>query len=139
MSQDLCFYRQKILSKEICQNFTHEEINSCLKALLKKHSLEDDETLRDKLFEEVEISSIFISAYDKKIEKLLTKSLFLSPQSRFFMVNKKVLSAIGTIVESKQKEMKKSDNSTDELSQLSKDYSTLGSLFEKKLLFINLQ
>ena len=139
MSQDLCFYRQKIFSEEICQNFTHEEINSCLKTLLKKHSLEEDETLRDKLFEEIEISSIFISAYDEKIEKLLTKSLFLSPQSRFFMVNKKVLSAIHTIVESKQKETKGSSNSTDELSQLSTDYSTLEDLFDKKQLFINLQ
>ena len=139
MSQEFCFYRQKIFSETICQNFTHEEINSCLKTLFKKHSLEDDETLRNKLFEEVEINSISISAYDKKIEKLLTKNLFLSFQSRFFMANKKILSAIHAIVESKQKEMEGSNSSTDELSQLSTDYLTLEDLFDKKQLFINIQ
>lgn len=138
MSQDFCFYKQKIFSEKVCQSFSHEELASSLKVLLKKCDLEEEE-LRNSLFEEVEISSIFISAYDKRIEKILTKNLFLSPQSRFFMVNKKVLSIIQAIVESKQKELKNSDNLTDAFSQLSTDYLALENLFEQKLLFVNLQ
>lgn len=138
MSQDFCFYKQKIFSEKVCQTFSYEEVNFSLKALLKKRDLEEEE-LRNSLFEEVEINSILISAYDKKVEKLLTKSLFLSPQSRFFMVNKKILSAIQSIVESQQKELKKSNGLTDKLSQMSTDYATLMNLFDKKLLFVNLQ
>jgi len=138
MSQDFCFYKQKIFSEKVCQTFSYEEVNFSLKALLKKRDLEEEE-LRNSLFEEVEINSILISAYDKKVEKLLTKSLFLSPQSRFFMVNKKILSAIQSIVESQQKELKKSNGLTDKLSEMSTDYATLMNLFDKKLLFVNLQ
>lgn len=139
MSQDLYFYRQRILSVDICQDFTHEQIDSCLKALLKEHKLEEDEALRNKLFEEVEINSISISAYNKEIEKFLTEEdLYLSPQSRLFMVNNKILSAIHGIVKSKQKEMEQS-NKIEKSNKLSTDYSTLEDLFNKKQLFINLQ
>ena len=137
MSQDLCFYKQKIFPEQVCQVFTHKEVHSALKALLKNRDLEEE--LRRTLFEEVDNSSIFISAYDKRVEKLFTSRLFLSPQSRFFMVNQKILSVIHTVVESKKEELKNSHASSEELAQLSTDYSTLVDLFDKKLLFVNLQ
>ena len=114
-------------------------MSSAIKALLKNSNLEEDEQLRNELFEEVEINSLFISAYDERVEKLLTKNLFISPHSRLFMVSQKIWSTIEKLIENRQKELKATTDQANELSQLSKDYSSLKELFDKKLLFINIQ
>lgn len=135
MSQDLCFYQQQIISEKICRNFTHKEINSAIKLLLKNYNLEENENLRNEVFKELEPNLINISAYDKPIEKLIKKPTSLIPKSRFLMVNSKILAAIESIVTSKEK----SSRSEDMTIQISKDLLILKDLFEKKLLFINLQ
>jgi outer membrane receptor for monomeric catechols len=135
MSQNLYFYKQKIFSEEICRNFTHDEINSSVKALLKKHDLEENEDLRNAIFEELEPNLILISAYHKSIEKFITKTRFISPKSKFFMVSNKILAAIEKVVQSQEK----SNYSESQTSQVFDDLSTLKELCEKKLLFINIQ
>ena len=139
MTQEFYFYKQKIFAEEISQKFSHEHVSSAIKALLKNSNLEEDEQLRNELFEEVEINSLSISAYDNKVEKLLTKNLFISPHSRLFMVSQKIWSTIEKLIEDRQKELKATTDQTNEFSQLSKDCSTLKELFDKKLLFINIQ
>jgi hypothetical protein len=135
MSQNLYFYKQKIFSEEVCRNFSHDEINSSVKALLKKHDLEEDEDLRNIIFEELEPNLILISAYHKSIEKFLTKTRFVSPKSKFFMINPKILTVIEKVVKSQEK----SDYSENQTSQVLDDLSILKELCEKKLLFVNIQ
>jgi hypothetical protein len=136
MSQDLYFYQQQIIPEKICRNFTHEEINSAVKSLLKNSNLEENENLRNEIFKELEPNLINISAYDKSIEKLIQKpTKFVTPKSRFLMVDSKILAAIESIVMSEEK----SNRSEDMTIQISKDLSILKDLFDKKLLFINLQ
>ena len=136
MSQDLYFYQQQIISEKICRNFTHKEINSAVKSLLKNYDLEENENLRNEIFKELEPNLINISAYDKSIEKFIKKpTIFVTPKSRFFMVDSKILAAIESIVMSEEK----SNRSKDMTIQISNDLSILKDLFDKKLLFINLQ
>lgn len=150
MSQEFYFYKQRIIPDKIAQVFTAEEVQSSIKALLKNRDLEREETLRDNLFKEVEVFSISISAYEPEIDKLLNETEFIPSQSRRFMMNEKILSAIKTIIESQliqlkkdKKPLKKNEPKHDEISmkisQLKKDYAQLEKLFKKNLLFVNLQ
>jgi hypothetical protein len=150
MSQDFYFYKQKIIPDKIAQFFTQEEVQSSIKALLKNQNLEREETLRDNLFEEVEVFSISISAYNQEFDKLLNETEFIPSQSRRFMMNEKTWSAIKKIIESQlgklkstKKIQKKNGQRYDEISrdisQLKKDYGKLEKLFKKNLLFVNLQ
>ncbi len=150
MSQEFYFYKQKIIPEKIAQFFTSAEVQSSIKALLKNRDLEREETLRDNLFEEVEVFSISISAYNQEIDELLKETEFIPSQSRRFMMTEKILSAIKTIIESqlgKLQKAKESQSKTDpkhdeisrEISQLEKDYAKLEKLFKKNLLFVNLQ
>ena len=136
MSQDLYFYQQEIISEKVCRNFTHKEINAAIKSLLKSYDLEENENLRDEIFKELEPNLINVSAYNKSIEKFTKKrTIFVTPKSRFFMVDSKILAAIESIVMSEEK----SNCSEDMISQISNDLLILKDLFNKKLLFINLQ
>jgi len=150
MSQDLYFYKQKIIPEKIAQSFTTEEIHSSIKALLKNRDLEEEENLHNVLFEEIEVFSISISSYDKKFEELLKDTEFIPLQSRRFMMNNKFMSTIETIVSSKISELENARNSqkktkqntsilSKEISQLKRDLSKLEKLFNKNLLFVNLQ
>ncbi len=150
MSQDLYFYKQKIIPVKIAQSFTFEEIHSSIKALLKNRDLEEEENLRDNLFEEVELLSPSISAYNQEIDELLKTTEFIPSHSRRFMINENIWSAIKLIVESKlselQNEKKRQKKNTKEwreisieISQLKRDYAKLEKLFKKNLLFVNLQ
>lgn len=150
MSQDLYFYKQKIIPGKIAQFFTSEEVQSSIKALLKNRDLERDEVLRDNLFEEVEVFSISISAYNQEIEELLNEIEFIPSQSRLFMMNEKIWSAIkknqklqiDKLQKSQESQSKNDPNykkNLQEISQLKKDYAKLEKLFKKKLLFVNLQ
>ncbi|MFE1746896.1 hypothetical protein [Coleofasciculus sp. H7-2] len=113
MAQDLYFYKQKIFSKKVARLFSQEELHSAVKALLANRDLEDDTKLRGELFEEVLID-FDVSAYEKEIKKLLeTDTEFISPQSRRFMMNKKIWSVIQKIVLSKYSGIEKNK---DELS-----------------------
>jgi hypothetical protein len=136
MSQDLYFYQQQIIPEKICRNFNHKEINSAIKSLLKNYDLEENENLRNEIFKELEPNLINISAYNKSIEKIIKKpTIFVTPKSRFIMVDSKILAAIESIVMSEGK----SNHSEDMSIQISNDLSILKDLFDKKLLFINLQ
>ncbi len=136
MSQELYFYQQEIIPEKICRNFTHKEINAAIKSLLKNYDLEENENLRNEIFKELEPNLINISAYDESIEKFTKKpTIFVTPKSRFFMVDSKILAAIESIVMSEGK----SNRSEDMNIQISNDLSILKDLFDRKLLFINLQ
>jgi uncharacterized protein (UPF0305 family) len=108
MTQDLYFYKQKIFSEEVAQLFSQEEVHSAVKALLHKRDLEEETELRDNLFEEVDLSDFEVSAYNKEIQQLLESDTeFIPPQSRRFMMNKKIWSAVQKIVWSKYSEIEK--------------------------------
>jgi acyl carrier protein phosphodiesterase len=150
MSQDLYFYKQKIIPQKIAKCFTSEEVHSSIKALLKNRYLEQQEALRDNLFEEVEVYSFTISAYNQEIEELLKETEFIPSKSRRFMMNEKIWSAIKIIVDSKiaaLQNIKRSQSKNDakygeisrDISQLKKDYKKLEKLFNNNLLFVNLQ
>ena len=155
MAQDLYFYRQKIISEELSQLLSKEEVENAIKTLLSKTNLEEDTKLRDNLFEEVE-SIIEISSYNKEIKEILEKEIeFISSESRRFMMNEKIWLIIKKIVLNKYNEIdeiKKSDIATktkidEQIKQLQnsqtfqilKDYSILEELFNKNLLFVNIQ
>ena len=156
MSQDLYFYKQKIISEEVAQILSKEEVENAIKTLLATRNLEEDTKLREKLFEEVE-SIIDISAYTKGIEELLEKEKieFIPPDSRRFMMNEKIWSVVQNNFLDKYKEIENSkktnmttktkiDEQINQLLnsqsfQLLKYYSILEELFKKNLLFVNIQ
>ncbi len=155
MAQDLYFYRQKIISEELAQLLSKEEVENAIKTLLSKTNLEEDTKLRENLFEEVE-SIIEISSYNEEIKETLEKEIeFIPSESRRFMMNEKIWLIIKKIVLNKYNEIdeiKKSDIATktkidEQIKQLQnsqtfqilKDYSILEELFNKNLLFVNIQ
>jgi len=155
MAQDLYFYRQKIISEELAQLLSKEEVENAIKTLLSKTNLEEDTKLRENLFEEVE-SIIEISSYNEEIKEILEKEIeFIPSESRRFMMNEKIWLIIKKIVLNKYNEIdeiKKSDIATktkidEQIKQLQnsqafqilKDYSILEELFNKNLLFVNIQ
>jgi hypothetical protein len=155
MAQDLYFYRQKVISEELAQLLSKEEVENAIKTLLSKTNLEEDTKLRENLFEEVE-SIIEISSYNEEIKEILEKEIeFIPSESRRFMMNKKIWLIIKKIVLNKYNEIdesKKSDIATktkidEQIKQLQnsqtfqilKDYSILEELFNKNLLFVNIQ
>lgn len=157
MSQDLYFYRQKIIAEELAQILSKEKVEETIKSLLKKQDLEVNVQLREKLFEEVE-SSIEISANTKGIEELLVDKIeYIPPDSRRFMINEKIWLVIQEVIldeynNNKEIENSKKTNTTNKSEidpidqllqsksfQLLKDYSILDELFKKNCLFINIQ
>lgn len=152
MSQDLHFYKQKILDEEEAQKLKQEEVCEKIKSLLKKYDVENDnEDLRELFFEEVDVS-VNISAYDPGIKELLESEVqFIPQESRRFMMNNKVWVALEKIIfdrfsniTSGEKNSKsKSDSGYSkkliELLTISKDFSTLKELFERNSLFVNIQ
>ncbi|QLE53725.1 hypothetical protein FD724_38380 (plasmid) [Nostoc sp. C057] len=84
MSQDLYFYKQKILTDSATKILSEEEIYEAIKASLAKRNLDNETSVREQLFQEVELKSVEISAYSPEIETLLEKDIkFINPQSRF--------------------------------------------------------
>jgi hypothetical protein len=156
MAQDLYFYKQKVISEEVAQILSKEEVENAIKTLLATRNLEEDRKLRENLFEEVE-SVIEISSYTEGIKELLDKKEieFIHPESSRFMMNEKTWSVIQEIVLNKYNEIensKKSNTATktkigeqinqllnSQAFQLLKDYSILEELFKKNLLFVNIQ
>jgi len=156
MAQDLYFYRQKIISEEVAQLLSEEEVESAIKTLLATKNLEEDIKLREKLFEEVE-SIIEISANTEGIKELLdNKEIeFIPPDSRRFMMNEEIWLVIQKKFLEKYREIensKKTNTTTktkngeqinqllnSQAFQLLKDYSILEELFQKNLLFVNIQ
>ncbi|MBD2777008.1 hypothetical protein [Iningainema tapete] len=156
MTQDVFFYRQKVLPEKISQLFSREEVYEAVKSLLAKKDLEKDSKLRKKLFEEVDLKLVQISAYSEEIDKLLTKEInFINQHSRFFMMNEKMWKAIKkeifclySTIETNQTVKYKSDSNIDEqLNELCQqnnflimiEYKILEELYNKNLLFVNIQ
>lgn len=125
MSHILYFYEQKIIPTRICKNFDHQEINSSIKALLETHDLDGESKLRKKLFKEIEINYLSISALNKSIESFLKKDDIFISKSTFFMIEAEMLEAIKNII---MEDQSKSDQTKDAI-------SILDSFFNKKLLF----
>lgn len=139
MSQDLYFYRQKIINKESCDIFSYEEIAASIKVLLENRDLEE-EKLQKSLFDEVKADCIEISAGEEDLEKFWNdERLRLSRNSRFFIVNEEIFSAIEAKVKSQEKKLNKSNILSKRASQLYADFSIIKQLFDEKLLFVNLQ
>ncbi|MBH8566789.1 hypothetical protein I8748_32360 [Nostoc sp. CENA67] len=155
MSQELYFYKQKILKDNAAKILSEEEIYEAVKVLLAKRNLDNESSVRDRLFQEVELESLQISAYSPEIETLLEKDIqFINPQSRFFMMNKNMWIAIKFYIIShyiKVNDGSKLDtensNEIDHLikklkqqnPEISHDYSKLNKLYNQKMLFINIQ
>lgn len=155
MSQDLYFYKQKILTDSATKIFSEEEIYEAIKASLAKRNLDNETSVREQLFQEVELESLQINAYFPEIDTLLEKNInFISPQSRFFMMNENMWIAIkGYIIsnyiktDNSIKIDTENSNNIDQLikklkqlnPEISHDYSNLNKLYNKKMLFVNIQ
>ena len=104
MAQDLYFYKLKLFSGDYAAEVGREKVNQLLEEFLKEKDLEGDDELKEKLYEEVEVS-LDVSGYGQ-IEKKLPKK-FLS-NARCFLMTQEVMSAIEEIVkeilEKKQEE-----------------------------------
>ena len=155
MSQDLYFYKQKILTDSATKILSEEEIYEAIKASLAKRNLDQETSVREQLFEEVELDSLQISAYYPEINTLLEKDIkFINPQSRFFMINENMWMAIKSYIISDyiktDNDIKIPPENSNEIDQLIKklenknpeinhDYSKLKNLYNKKMLFVNIQ
>lgn len=151
MAQDLHFYKLKLFSEDYAAKVGPEKVNQSLEEFLEGEGLEGDDELKEKLYEEIEVS-IDLSASHEKIEKELPKN-YLS-NARCFLMTEGVMSAIEEIVKEKvenklepnAKEGKKSKSSDKQNSSWEnlkdceelKDYFKLKELFKKNLLIVNI-
>ena len=128
MSQNLNFYKQKILTEEVNKLFKSEEILEAVKSLLKNKNLEKDTDLIKSLFEEIELEyPLNMNAYDKNFENLI-KEKFI-PQSRILMVDEE----IWKYIEKEGYEKLKTDKNSESIDQ---DIQKLNQLFKENQLFI---
>ncbi|MHC0066857.1 hypothetical protein ACWATR_28745 [Nostoc sp. UIC 10890] len=155
MSQELYFYKQKILTDSATKILLEEEIYEAIKASLAKRNLDNETSVREQLFQEVELESLQINAYSPEIETLLEKDIkFINPQSRFFMMNENMWIAIKGYIISQYIKTDNSikidpgnSNNIDQIikklkqlnHKISDDYSNLNKLYKKKMLFVNIQ
>ncbi|MBD2009669.1 hypothetical protein NDI40_06970 [Microcoleus vaginatus ZQ-A3] len=153
MSQDLHFYKQKILPEEEAQEMKQEEVYEKIKSFLEKYDVENQhEDLRELFFEEVEVSSINISSYTPGIKEFLDSDVqFIPQESRRFIMDNKVWVVIEKIIVNEcskiinpEKNPKSKSNNEDsqklaQLSKLLKDFSTLKELFKINSLIVNIQ
>jgi hypothetical protein len=131
MSQDLNFYKQKILTEEASKLFKTEEILETVKTLLKNKKLEEETNLIESLFEDIELESSFqISAYDKNIEELIREKFI--PQSRILMVDEEIWKYIEEEGNNQSKKLKNDKNSE----SINRDIKKLNKLFKENQLFI---
>ncbi|BAZ21221.1 hypothetical protein NIES4073_20990 [Kalymmatonema gypsitolerans NIES-4073] len=153
MSQELCFYKQKILTDSAIKILSKEEIYEAVKASLAKRNLDHETDVRERLFQEVELAQLEISAYYPKIETLLEDIKFIA-QSRFFMMNENIWIAIKVYIISQYLKTNngikidiENSNKIDQLikklkqqnPKISDDYSKLNKLYKKNILFVNIQ
>jgi len=153
MSQDLHFYKQKILHEEEAQKMKQEEVYEKIKSFVEKYDVENQhEDLREVFFEEVEVSSINISSYTPGIKEFLDSDVqFIPQESRRFMMDNKVWVVIEKIIVNEcskiinsEKNPKSKSNNEDsqklaQLSKLLKDLSILKELFQINSLIVNIQ
>ena len=131
MSQDLNFYKQKILTEEVNKLFKTEEILEAVKTLFKNKKLEEQTSLIESLFEEIELEyPLNMNAYDKNIENLI-KEKFI-PQSRILMVDEEIWKYIEKEGNDKREKLKTDKNSE----SINRDIQKLNQLFKENQLFI---
>lgn len=152
MSQDLHFYKQKILGEDVAQKLKPEEVFEMIKFLLKKYDIQDThQELREVFFKELEVFSIDISGYDTEIEKLVSSKVqFIPEESRRFMMNKDVWVVLeniiyeqcSKIISGEKNSKSKSDNECsqklDKISTILQDFSTLKEVFKRNSLFVDM-
>ena len=169
MSQNLHFYKLKIFPEDLAAQLKRDEIDKALKALLANYELDGkDEKLRERIFEEIEVD-IDLSGYEPKIKEFFSNpELFVSPNSRIFLMTEEIWAAISECIfeecnkaeaekeeqkseaknsNKKEKEKSGAENAAkkDDFKQrlepikpLLKAYFILDELFNKKLLFVNI-
>ncbi|MGB7708167.1 MAG: hypothetical protein WBL95_01240 [Microcoleus sp.] len=155
MSQDLHFYKQKILDEDVAQKLKPEEVSEMIKLLLTKYDVEGvHQDFLEVFFKELEVFSIDISGYDSEIEELVnSKKVELIPEnSRRFMMNKNVWGVLEKIIdkecsniysgENNSKSKSKSDNvysqKVDKLSTIIQDFCILKEAFKRNSLFVDI-
>lgn len=152
MSQDLHFYKQKILGEDVAQKLKPEEVCQMIKFLLEKYDIEDaHKDLRQVFFKELEVFSIDISAYVPEIEELVSSKVeFIPEKSGRFMMNKKVWVILENIIDeqcsniisgeknSKSKNDNEGSQKLDKLSTILQDFSTLKEVFKRNSLFVDI-
>lgn len=154
MSQDLHFYKQKILDEEVAQKLKPEEVFEMIKFLLNKYDVEDaHQDFLEVFFKELEVFSIDISGYVPEIEELVSSKVeFIPENSRRFMMNKNVWGVLEKIIEEQcsnissgeknSKSKSKTDNvysqKLDKLSTIIQDFCILKEAFKRNSLFVDI-
>jgi hypothetical protein len=148
MSQVLNFFKQQILDEDEAQKMNQKEVFAKIKSILDIYDVEnEDEVLQEVFFKQVIVPSIQISAYEERMEKLLSDVQFIPEESRRFMMNEKVWSVLEEIIydqcrmitgEKKSKNDNKCSQNLDNLFKISQDFYTLKQLFKRHSLFVNI-
>lgn len=143
MSQKLNFWKTKIFTEEVTQDFSSESIHKALISLLQGTELHSSE-YREKYFENIVTS---LSLNDDQLDKIAPKYrkklkyvLFDPQKITFFMMDDEVWKIIQSLVESSIKntindENKNLENRLKTIARIGKDYDNLSSLFQKRMLF----
>lgn len=147
MSQKFYFYKLNIYSAQSTQNFSRENVCESIKSLFKGGDPYASEMIEG-YFENVSLDYLEIVA--REVEKFIPdlderlKYIFAPQKSTFFMVDDKVWLGIEQIIEQEIRNLlkKKTRSGITErlkkVSEISSDYALLSSLFESKLLFVNI-
>lgn len=145
MSLALQFHKLAVFSEGTTQDFPPENIHKSLKLLLRgteEHSAEYVEKFFEPInFKYLQIDVSQLENFIPSFPKELKYPIFDPQKTTFFMMDRKIWSAIEQIVEARMKGyLEKKQKREDKLIKaagISKDYELLSNLFSEKLLFAN--
>lgn len=146
MSQQLYFYKIKVFTGKVAESFEPQNISDALKALIGKNNLEENDNLKEILFEEILNINPALHNLDPDITKIFNDNSKVNffENTGYFMMADEILSAIGKrhgfLSKTSNKNTKtKKENTynterTEDHKQLKKDYKKLQDLFKNNLL-----
>lgn len=145
MSRQLYFYKIKVFTGKVAESFEPQNISDALKALIGQSNLEENDKLKEILFEEVVNINPSLHNLDPDITQILNENkVDFFENTGYFMMIDEILTAIGkrhgflSKTSNKNTKNKKGNTHNTERSedhkQLKKDYKKLQDLFNKNLL-----
>ena len=145
MSQQLYFYKIKVFTGKVAQSFEPQNISDALKALIGQSNLEENDKLKEILFEEIVKLNPVLHNLDPNITQIFNENkIDFLENTGYFMMADEILLAIGkrhgflSKTSNKNTKNKKentySTERTEDHKQLKKDYKKLQELFNKNLL-----
>ncbi|KKD36727.1 hypothetical protein [Limnoraphis robusta] len=145
MSQQLYFYKIKVFTGKVAESFEPQNISDALKALIGQSNLEENDKLKEILFEEIVKINPVLHNLDPDITQIFNENkVDFFENTGYFLMSDEILSAIGKrhgfLSKTSNKNTKnKKENTynterTEDHKQLKKDYKKLQDLFNKNLL-----